>query len=107
MATLIGSEKQVAWAESIRCAMISAVEKANDKLSEKQKAAWEEILEVRDSAAWWIDRRSTSPKYLIYLHRAGKALGRDEEELFSLGADAVGQLMQEHNLKRKESEVKA
>lgn len=65
---LDGSEKSVAWAETIRKSMLDHLEEwYNSKITDEAKAAhpeeWEQItkatesLKRRTNAAWWIDNR--------------------------------------------------
>ena len=63
---LTGSEKQVAWANSIREKSIS---KWRSMLKGDAAAAFEEflpwLLTTRSSAVWWIDHRDVADKFTL------------------------------------------
>lgn len=81
MKELIGSEKQVKWANEIRAAYVRWFDLAMTELDEdirdedndeedieelvakkeRIEAAFAGILDSQTSAAWWIDRRTTDP----------------------------------------------
>lgn len=84
--SLTGSDKQVAWAITIRQAFLSDLENGitdrmkliNDSNREKAMASLAKINETRDtmianetSASWWIDRRYCGYKEMIsdYLYK--------------------------------------
>ncbi len=46
---LVGTEKQVAWAEDIRAKLVSKVSKPTEKFFE--------LVNAKTSAKWWIDNR--------------------------------------------------
>ena len=62
---LLGSEKQVTWAESLRMKVIAEAEAAiaRTATTPERKAQVAPLLaglKAQDKAAWWIDRRSKS-----------------------------------------------
>ena len=62
---LDGSERQVAWAETIRADKLVAVRRS---LSDEADAGAHRALEAlchQDDARWWIDRRATAVPELI------------------------------------------
>lgn len=82
LATLTGSEKQIAWAEQIRSAYINWMDKAVEEIDEdiadennvpedieelKERkasmiASFSTIVETKSSASWWINNRTTDPQ---------------------------------------------
>lgn len=78
MQTLTGSEKQVAWAETVRAdllaqvdATIAKMDAANPNPDDKGRAVREQVIAARErmsrqtSAAWWLDHRSDSPQMVL------------------------------------------
>ena len=78
METLTGSEKQVAWATTIRAqlladvdATIAKIDAANPNPDAKGQAVRGQVLAARErlaqqtSAAWFIDHRSDSPQMVL------------------------------------------
>ena len=81
MKTLTGTEKQIAWAEKIRSEYLKwfdlAVAELDDDINDEDNdaetieelkkdkaelvAAFSAVIEQKDSASWWIDRRTTDP----------------------------------------------
>lgn len=64
--TLVGSEKQIAWAEKIRASLIPAVEAyinadhryiANPEIGAAIKGILMDTLRFQSQSAFWIDRR--------------------------------------------------
>lgn len=110
MATLKGSEKQIAWATDIRERMIaSAIDEATSYINDKARsvakgqmtqaeadqltAKWEiaiEMMGLEDTAKWWIDNRYKNGRSvrdslfitpeMIAEHCAAKAQARAEAE---------------------------
>ncbi len=74
---LIGSEKQVAWAETIRVSILDKVDNflamLPDKEDQLEKQGYKKVrvekvfffLQGQDSASWWIDHRSENIQTLI------------------------------------------
>jgi len=75
---LTGSEKQIAWATTIRCAkladldaLIATIDAHNPTPDLKGRAVREQVTAAREqmtrqtSAAWWIDRRSDSAQTIL------------------------------------------
>lgn len=54
---LVGSEKQIAWAESLRADRLAAI-KHDPKVLPATKAMLLEMLAEVDEAVWWIETRS-------------------------------------------------
>lgn len=77
LTALTGSEKQIAWARSIRAEKVNAIatwfasgraraEAANEAESyDEQVAALIAKLGAQASASWWIDRRMTDTQSLV------------------------------------------
>jgi len=71
---LVGSEKQIAWAESIRKNALNSpwntvvknlvIEDANKKALYQKALELREHLEKETSAKWWIDHRNTVDSYV-------------------------------------------
>lgn len=66
-APLEGSEKQIAWAESIRKGYVAVIDQfaytGKDQMREDQQAALVDYiahLKAKTSASWWIDHRDES-----------------------------------------------
>lgn len=65
---LSGSEKQVAWAITIRQNFINQIENENyvsDDAKQQVLDIMQQMLEVKTSASWWIDNRDTGSRYLL------------------------------------------
>lgn len=67
LAELTGSEKQIAWAETIRSRAYECLDElvqfcVNDQGHVIIKA-WRAKLDEQQTAAWWIDNRDALPKY--------------------------------------------
>jgi hypothetical protein len=83
VATLTGSEKQVAWAEKIRATMLSEMQDFIESfmVAGRKAGHTDDVLraapayvaitaalakiEAQTSASWWIDRRSEYPRDLL------------------------------------------
>lgn len=67
LAELTGSEKQIAWAETIRSRVYECLDNlvqfANNDKSQDMIKGWREKMNAQVSAAWWIDNRDALPKY--------------------------------------------
>lgn len=63
---LVGTEKQVAWAETIRLNVLAKLQDLSERLGLALESSPEEIdltirsIQAKDSAHWWIDHRSTN-----------------------------------------------
>jgi hypothetical protein len=71
---LVGSEKQIAWAETIRKEALASAKNTlapRDIVPEDKLAAYDKLAEARKrleyetSAKWWIDNRQTVNGYVI------------------------------------------
>lgn len=73
---LTGSEKQVAWAETIRAEKLGAIQEAIEELQGQcPKAKWPEVegklvaatdaLQAQTAASWWIDHRDLKVAYIL------------------------------------------
>jgi len=68
---LVGSEKQIAWAESIRhkvwqqLEQLATIARATDHPKAKVALAAIEAIKAERAAAWWIDRRESSAERLV------------------------------------------
>lgn len=75
--TLVGSEKQIAWAEKIRCGKIESIKTAsacNQQLTAIEDCI--EMLESIDSASYWINHRENpSFAFLAYAYKKLDLLG--------------------------------
>lgn len=73
---LTGSDKQVAWAETVRAAKLDAIPAAIEELQGQcPKAKWPEVegkiiaatdaMQAQTAASWWIDRRDLKVAYIL------------------------------------------
>lgn len=65
---LNGTEKQIAWAITIRQNFVHNIENLDfesDEVKEKYLDAFQNLVETKKSAHWWIDNRDKTLKYLI------------------------------------------
>lgn len=75
LATLTGSEKQIAWANDLRARMLTDIdgweatyakpECPNYELRQRKAAAARRFLAERADAGWFIDHRNLDPQGLI------------------------------------------
>jgi hypothetical protein len=80
-AAMVGSEKQIAWATDIRTAAQAGLNELEAQFAGAPNAAARNLAEralaavrAEESAAWWIEHRSDTPKELMVAQIRAKGL---------------------------------